>query len=180
MANVDPDTIKYIKTLINKLDDSIYHMYGITEKERHRIEEWFAGGEPRPGLEKYGDRHTRENAVAKPNSPHSITYDEEPEWETTCETLELRVKEQQIRLAVDGLRDCTEGLRSDEEGMWLKILPVMPGWLLREGAVGWIALTTSSAKALKGFPERYIIGFHLPKNAYKSQGEIDQDLFSIS
>lgn len=38
--------IKYIKTLINDLDNKIYQMYGITKKERHRIEEWFAEGEP--------------------------------------------------------------------------------------------------------------------------------------
>ena len=52
----------------------------------------------------------------------------------------------------------------------------MPGWLLEKGAVGWVELTANSAKKLIKSPEKYIIGFHLHKNAYKTQDEIDKAL----
>jgi len=52
----------------------------------------------------------------------------------------------------------------------------MPGWLLENGAVGWVEITTDSAKKLKRSPEKYVLGFRLHKNAYKTQDEIDKGL----
>ena len=163
-----------IKDMVKKIDDVIYQMYEIKKSDRRRIEAWF-GEEQRPLLEGICQRKISAKAT---NDVTSINY-EKPEWETTCETLELRFKDNLIRLVIDGLIDYSEDIESAEDGIWLKIIPAMPGWLLEKGAVGWIELTTDSAKSLKQSPEEYIVGFHLHKNAYKTQDEIDKDLQSI-
>ena len=168
------DSLK-IKEMIKKIDDIIYQMYEINEGKRRRIEAWF-GEEQRPLLEGICQRKTSAKAI---NDVTRINY-EKPEWETTCETLELRFKDNLIRLVIDGLMDDSEDIESAEDGIWLKIIPAMPGWLLEKGAMGWIELTTDSAKKLKRSPEQYIVGFHLHKNAYKTQDEIDKDLLLIS
>lgn len=160
-----------IKEMINKIDDLIYRMYEINKDERRRIEAWF-GEEQRPLLEGIFQRNTSAKATTE---VIRINY-EVPEWETTCETLELRFKENLIRLVIDGLTDSPDA----EDGIWLKIVPATPGWLLEKGAVGWVELTTDSAKRLKQSPEKYIVGFHLHKNAYKTQDEIDKGLFLFS
>ncbi|MBW1745045.1 MAG: SAM-dependent DNA methyltransferase [Deltaproteobacteria bacterium] len=168
------DNLK-IKTIVKKIDDIIYQMYEINEGERRCIEAWF-GEEQRPLLEGICQRKT----FAEPtNNLIRINY-EVPEWETTCETLEPCFKNKLIRLVIDGLMDDSEDIESAEDGIWLKIIPAMPGWLLEKGAVGWVELTTDSAKRLKQSPEEYIVGFHLYKNAYKTQDEIDKGLFLIS
>jgi len=168
------DNLK-IKDMVNKIDDLIYQMYEINKGERRRIEAWF-GEEQRPLLEGIFQRETSAKAT---NEVIRINY-EVPEWETTCETLELRFKDNLIRLVIDGLMDDSEDIEPAEDGIWLKIIPAMPGWLLEKGAVGWIELTTDSAKRLKQSPEKYIVGFHLHKNAYKTQDEIDKGLFLTS
>jgi hypothetical protein len=56
----------------------------------------------------------------------------------------------------------------------------MPGWLLEKGAIGWIEITTDSVKKLKKSPEKYILGFRLHKNAYKTQNEIEKGLLLFS
>ena len=63
-----------------------------------------------------------------------------------------------------------------DDAITLKIIPAMPGWLLEKGATGWVELTTDSANNLIQFPEKYIIGFRLHKNAYKTQDDIDKAL----
>lgn len=168
---LDPQDSSKIKEMIKKIDDIIYQMYEINESERRRIEAWF-GEEQRPLIEGICQRKTSAKATR-------INY-EKPEWETTCETLELRFKDNLIRLVIDGLMDDSEDIESAEDGIWLKIIPAMPGWLLEKGAVGWVELTTDSAKRLKQSPEKYIVEFHLHKNAYKTQDEIDRGLFVIS
>jgi len=164
-----------IKEMVNKIDDLIYPMYEINRGERRRIEAWF-GEEPRPLLEGISQRKTSAKASSE---VIGIKY-EVPEWETTCETLELRFKENLIRLVIDGLADDPEDIESDEDGIWMNIIPAMPGWLLEKGAVGWMELTTDSAKRLAQSPGKYILGFHLHKNAYKTQDEIDSGLSLFS
>jgi len=164
---LEPQDSPKINEIADKIDDLIYRMYEINKDERRRIEAWF-GEEQRPLLEGIFQRKT---IVKATKDITRINY-EVPEWETTCETLELRFKENSIRLVIDGLTDYPDA----EEGIWLKIIPAMPGWLLEKGAVGWVELTTDSAKRLKQFPEKCILGFHLHKNAYKTQDEIDRDL----
>ena len=163
-----------IEEMVKKIDDTIYQMYAVTKSDRRRIEAWF-GGEQRPLLK--GIRQSKKSDKTN-NNDSRINY-EVPEWETTCETLELRFKDNLIRLVIDGLMDDSEDIKSAEDGIWLKIIPAMPGWLLEKRAVGWVELTTDSAKRLKQSPEKYIVGFHLHKNAYKTQDEIDKDLQSI-
>lgn len=172
---LEPQDNLGIKDMVKKIDDVIYHMYEINRSDRCRIEAWF-GGEQRPLLK--GICQSKKPDKTN-NNGNRINYDE-AEWETTCETLELRFKDNLIRLAIDGLREYAEDSRSVEEGIWLKILPAMPGWLLEKGAVGWIELTTDSAEKLEKSPEKYIVEFHLHKNAYKTQDEIDKDLFLAS
>jgi len=167
------DNLK-IKDMVKEIDDVIYQMYEIKKSDRRRIEAWF-GGEQRPLLKSISQSKKPDKTN---NNGSSINY-EEAEWETTCETLELRFKDNLIRLVIDGLMEDSEDIESAEDGIWLKIIPAMPGWLLEKGAVGWVELTTDSAKRLKQSPEKYIVGFHLHKNAYKTQDEIDKDLQSI-
>jgi hypothetical protein len=173
IANEPQDNLKR-KDMVKEIDDVIYQMYEIKKSDRRRIKAWF-GGEQRPLLK--GICQSKKLDKIK-NNGSRLNY-EVPEWETTCETLELRFKDNLIRLVIDGLMDDSEDIESDEEGVWLKIIPAMPGWFLEKGAVGWIELTTDSVKRLKQSPEKYIVGFHLHKNAYKTQDEIDKDLQSI-
>ncbi|MBT9438545.1 MAG: hypothetical protein GAS50_05060 [Desulfobacterales bacterium] len=161
--------------MVKKIDDTIYQMYAVTKSDRRRIEAWF-GGEQRPLLK--GIRQSKKSDKTN-NNDSRINY-EVPEWETTCETLEPCFKNNLIRLVIDGLMDDSEDIKSAEDGIWLKIIPAMPGWLLEKRAVGWVELTTDSAKRLKQSPEKYIVGFHLHKNAYKTQDEIDKGLLFIS
>ena len=168
---LEPQDSPKIKEIADKIDDLIYRMYEINKDERRRIEAWF-GEEQRPLLEGIFQRKTTAKAT---KDITRINY-EVPEWETTCETLELRFKENLIRLVIDGLTDYPDA----EEGIWLKIIPAMPGWLLEKEAVGWVELTTDNAKRLKQSPEKYIVGFHLHKNTYKTQDEIDKGLFLFS
>jgi len=150
-------------------------MYEINRGERRRIKAWF-GEEQRPLLKGI----SRTETIAKATNDFTRINYEVPEWETTCETIELRFKDNSIRLVIDGLADYSENSESVEDGLWLKIIPAMPGWLLEKGAVGWVELTTDSAKRLKQSPEKYIVGFQLHKNAYKTQDEIDKGLLLIS
>ena len=171
---LDPQDSLKIKEMVKKIDDIIYQMYEIKKEERRRIEAWF-GEEQRPLLV---DIEQTKKGAPKSNIGSGITYDE-PEWETTCETLELNFEKNRIRLTIDGLTDYSEGLGSAEDGIWLKIIPAMPGWLLEKGSVGWVELTTDSADRLKQSPEQYVVGFHLHKNAYKTLDEIDKGLFLL-
>ena len=170
----DSEDLSKTEEMVKAIDDIIYQMYEVNEDERRRVEAWF-GEEQRPLLN--GICQSKKPDKTKNNGSH-LNY-EEPEWETTCETLELRFKDNLIRLVIDGLMDDSEDIESAEDGIWLKIIPAMPGWLLKKGVVGWIELTTDSAKRLKQSPEKYIVGFRLHKNAYKTQDEIDKDLQSI-
>jgi len=168
---LEPQDNLKIKDMVKKIDDVIYQMYEVTKRDRRRIEAWF-GREQRPLLK--GISRTETTAKAT-NDFTRINY-EVPEWETTCETLELCFKDNSIRLIIDGLADYSENSESVEDGLWLKIIPAMPGWLLEKGAVGWVELTTDSPIKLKQSPEKYIVGFCLHRNAYKTQDEIDKVL----
>lgn len=172
---LEPQGHSKIKDIVNKIDDLIYQMYEINKGERRRIEAWF-GEEQRPLLEGIFQRETSAKATKE---VIRINY-EVPEWETTCETLGLRFKENLIRLVIDGLTDYPEDIGSAEDGIWMNIIPAMPGWLMEKGSVGWVELITASAERLKRSPEKYIVGFHLHKNAYKTQDEIDNGLFLLS
>jgi hypothetical protein len=168
---LEPQDNLKIKDMVKKIDDVIYQMYEVTKSDRRRIEALF-GGEQRPLLKGI----SRKETIAKATNDFTRINYEVPEWETTCETLELRFKDNSIRLVIDGLADYSENSESVEDGLWLKIIPAMPGWLLEKGAVGWVELTTDSAKRLKQSPEKYIVGFRLHRNAYKTQDEIDKVL----
>jgi hypothetical protein len=172
---LEPQDNLKTKDMVKKIDDVIYRMYEVTKSDTISIEAWF-GGERRPLLK--GICQSKKSD--KTNSYGSRINYEETEWETTCETLELRFKDNLIRIVIDGLIDYSGDIESAEEGIWLKIIPAMPGWLLEKEAIGWIELTTDSAKKLKRSPEQYIVGFHLHKNAYKTQDEIDKNLLLIS
>ena len=168
---IDSNDSSKIEKMVDEIDDIIYRMYGINKKEIRPIESWFRE-DPRPLL---GDICERKIYSARSNNAFRISY-EEPEWETTCETLAVDFEKNLIRLAIDGLGEYLEDAGSVDDDIILKIIPAMPGWLLEKGAVGWVELTTNNAKKLKKFPEKYIIGFHLHKNAYKTQDEIDKAL----
>lgn len=166
-----------IYKMLNDIDDHIYHMYGITVKERQRIEKWF-GDEPRPGLkELFPEKKLKKKKT--PSQPVNKIYYSEHTFKTSCETLEISCQHRKIRLAIDGMDECNEDIDPSEHGVWLKIHPVMPGWLLQEGAVGWIELATGNIRKLAKHPERYILDFEMLKNAYQSQDEIDQELMVI-
>lgn len=171
MPLLDPQDNSRIEEMVKKIDDVIYQMYEIKKSDRRRIEAWF-GREQRPLLKGI----SRTETIAKATNDFTRINYEVPEWETTCETLELRFKDNSIRLVIDGLADYSENSESVEGGLWLKIIPAMPGWLLENGSVGWVELTTDSAKRLKQSPEKYIVGFRLHRNAYKTQDEIDKGL----
>jgi len=172
---LDPQDNSRIEAMVKKNDDVIYQMYEITESDRSRIEAWF-GGEQRPLLKGI----SRTETIAKATNDFTRINYEEAEWETTCETIELCFKDNLIKMVIDGLADYSENSESVEDGLWLKITPAMPGWLLEKGAVGWVELTTDSPIKLKQSPEKYIVGFRLHKNAYKTQDEIDKGLLLIS
>jgi hypothetical protein len=168
---IDSNDRSEIEKTVNEIDDIIYRMYGINKKEKRRIDSWF-NDDPRPLL---GGICKRKTFPKTSINAIRISY-EEPEWETTCETLEVHFEKNLIQLAIDGLNEPVEDVGSVGDAITLKIIPAMPGWLLEKGAVGWVELTTSSVMKLIQSPEKYIIGFHLHKNAYKTQDEIDKAL----
>ena len=172
-----PDQVKIFK-MLKDIDDHIYKMYGITNCERSRVEEWFAG-EHRPGLK---DLFLKKNMRrVAPSISHVTKFDyNEGIHTTTCETLELLPEEGRIRLAIDGLTIYPENEDPARDGILLKILPaVMPGWLLRERATGLIELTTWNANKIKKHPEKYIVDFSLMKNAYMGHEEIERELTAM-
>lgn len=164
-----------IKSLITTIDDLIYKMYGINDNERNKIDAWF-GNERRPLLK---DIYEPNYTLREKNSFNRVDYTF-PAWETTCETLEINFEDEQIKLAIDGLKDYPGRQKAEEDGIWIKIVSTMPGWLLEKGAVGWIEITTDSVKKLEKFPEKHILGFRLHKNAYKTQDEIEKGLLLFS
>lgn len=167
-----------IRKVVNEFDELIYRWYGITDKERQKIEEKF-GVESRPGLK--GIVSFPNNRLKKIHkSPVKKIDDSEGIHTTTCETLELLPEEGKIRLAIDGLTNCPENEHPASDGILLKILPaVMPGWLLQERATGLIELTTWDANKLKKHPEKYITDFSLMKNAYLGHDEIERELAAM-
>jgi len=160
-----------IHEMVKEIDEIIFEKYEIKTSDRRYIKAWL-GEDSRPLLKSI---HQRKTSPKISNDTISISY-KEPEWETTCEILEVDFKKSLIRLAIDGLGEYLEDPNSVDDAVMLKIIPAMPGWLLEKGAVGWVELTTNSARKLIQFPEKYIIGFHLHKNAYKTQDEIDKAL----
>ncbi|MBW1701307.1 MAG: N-6 DNA methylase [Deltaproteobacteria bacterium] len=160
-----------IEKLVDEIDDIIYRMYEINKKEKGRIDFWYRE-EPRPLL---GSSNRRKIFYKTSNNAIRINY-EVPEWETTYEILEVDFDKNLISLTIDGLIEYLEDDGSVDDKIILKIIPAMPGWLLEKGSVGWVELTTNSAKKLIKSPEKYIIGFYLHKNAYKTQDEIDKAL----
>ena len=164
-----------IKEIVKTIDNIIFQMYGIIKVERHQIEEWF-DKEARPGLEDFYDIRKPENTFS---SVDRIGFGESI-WETTFETLDIDFEENLIKLAVDGLSHNSKERESDKNEIVLKIIPAVPGWAMKKGALGWIELTTHYARKLEQSPEQYIVSFRLHKNAYKTQDEIDKGLYLVS
>ncbi len=167
-----------IGKLINELDELIYRLYGIADIERKQIEKKFEDG-TRPGLK--GILPFSGNSLKKiRKSPVGKIDFNEGSHTTTCETIEVFGKEQQIRLAIDGLTAYSDNEPPATEGILLKIMPaVMPGWLLHEGSTGLIELSTWDANKLKKHPEKYIIDFSLMKNTFMRHDEIERELTAI-
>ncbi|MEK7109820.1 MAG: N-6 DNA methylase [Patescibacteria group bacterium] len=164
-----------IKEIIKTIDNIIFQMYEITNVERRRIEEWLEK-EARPGLEDFYD-------IRKPKKTFSSVEpvgSGESIWETIFETLDIDFEKSLIKLAVDGLSHNSEESESDKNKILLKIIPAVPGWAMKKGALGWIELTTHYAEKLNQSPEQYIVSFRLHKNAYKTQEEIDKSLYIAS
>jgi hypothetical protein len=167
--------IEKIKSLIKTIDDLIYKMYRINDYERNQIDTWF-GNEQHPLLKDIlGPHYT----LRGKNNSNRVDYTF-PAWETTCETIEVNFEDEQIKLAIDGLKDYQSRRKVEEDGVWMKMVSAMPGWLLEKGVVGWIEITTDSVKKLEKSPEKYILGFRLHKNAYKTQDEIEKGLLLFS
>ena len=164
-----------IEELVKKLDDFIFEMYEITAVEKRQIAEWF-GKEARPG---FNDRDKMNKRDTIPDFVENIGFGESI-WETTFETLEIDVDKDLIKLAIDGLScNCKEDLSNQNE-LWIRIISAIPGWVIKQGSMGWIELTTHDASKLNKFPEKHIASFRLHKNAYKTQDEIDTSLHLIS
>ncbi|MGD9158587.1 MAG: N-6 DNA methylase, partial [Desulfobacteraceae bacterium] len=106
------DTEK-IKSLITTIDDLIYKMYGINDNERNQIDVWF-GNEQRPLLK---DIYKPHYILREENSSNRVDYTF-PAWETTCETLEINFEDEQIKLAIDGLKDYPGRQKAEEDGVW--------------------------------------------------------------
>ena len=164
-----------IERLVNNIDDIIFQMYKLTEAERQQIEEWF-DKEPRSGLEDY---YEVKKSKKDSSSVEHIVY-EEPIWETTFETLDIDFKNSLIKLVIDGLSHDSEECASDNNGLWLKIIPVIPGWAMEKGSFGWIELTTLNPAKLTQAPARYLVNFRLHKNTYKTQDEIDENNYKVA
>ena len=163
-----------IEKIVKAMDDIVFQMYEITNSERLRIEAWF-DKDSRPGLEDF-------YKIKKSNDDSSrvehIAY-EESTLETTFETSDINFEKGMIKLVIDGLPHNSDESASDD-GIWLKIIPVMPGWAMEKGALGWIELTTQNENRLIQSPARYLLSFRLNKNAYKTQEEIDKNTFKIA
>jgi hypothetical protein len=168
-------TVFDIEGLVNTIDDVIFEMYDLAKGERRRVEGWF-DKEPRPGL---ADYYEIKKSNKDSSSVEHIVYDE-PIWETTFETMDIDFDRGLIKFAMDGLLDNRDEVASDQNGIWLKIIPAMPGWCLSKGVMGWLELTTHNAEKLNESPEQYIVSCRLHKNAYKTQEEIDKSLYTAS
>jgi hypothetical protein len=108
----------------------------------------------------------------------AIEFDE-PDWGTTFEVFDIDFKQKQIKIIIDGFSTEPDDSSNREDGFLLKIIPVMPGWMFRKGIIGSVRLTTRNPEKLKQSPEKYIIGFRLLKNAYKSDSEINEFFSSL-
>lgn len=164
-----------IEHLVINIDNLIFEMYELTKVERRQIEVWF-DREPRPGLAEY---YEVKKSTKASRSIEKIAY-EEPIWETTFETLDVDFERGFIKFAVDGLLDNRDDVGTDRNRIWVKMIPVIPGWVMKKGGLGWIELTTHHAEKLNQSPEQYIVSFRLHKNAYKTQEEIDKSLYIVS
>ncbi len=164
-----------IEKIVKAIDDAVFQMYEIANSERRRIEAWF-DKDSRPGLEDFY-KIKKSNDDSKP--VEHITY-EESIWETTFETSDINFEKSMIKLVIDGLAPISEESASDDNGIWLKIVPVIPGWAMEKGSLGWIELTTHNENRLIQSPARYLLSFRLNKNAYKTQEEIDENDFKVA
>lgn len=164
-----------IEKIVKAIDDAVFQMFEITNNERRRIESWF-DKDSRPGLE---DFYTVKKANDDSKHVEHIAYDE-PIWETTFETSDINFEKSMVKLVIDGLSHSSEESASDGNGIWLKIIPVMPGWSMQKGALGWIELTTQNENRLIQSPARYVLSFRLNKNAYKSEEEIYKTSFKVA
>lgn len=162
--------------LIHKMDNTIYKLYGINNQEIMQIDRMFAGYN-RPifkgisvGKQSANNRKKMECKIAIQYSGRIRT--------TTFETLEINSQKNLVKVAIDGMDDDAEIPGISSSGIWIKLISVMPGWLLKEGATGWIELTTGNARLISKSPEEYILGFKMFKNAYMSEYELSNQYFS--
>lgn len=166
-----------ILTLVKETDKMIYDMYCFTKSEIRQIEDFF-GNEKRPGLDELGEEWKQFKPVKKREKKEPIINPNElKDFGTSFETLEIDYDKLQVKLIINGLRDREDGIDVDKDGIWLAITPYMPGWMLQVGANGWIYLKTYDSTLIEEYPEFFIKDFGLLKNAYKTEEEIEENLF---
>jgi len=165
-----------VTNLIESIDDIIYNMYGISTEERKKIEDWL-DLKKRPLLKPLG-LPDQASSKSNPQNVPSIKSNE-AEWGTTFEILDVDYQQKKIKIVIDGLPNDYDNPSNNEDGFWVKVIPAMPGWVLRKRTIGSIKLTTRNLPDLKQSPEKYIIGFRLLKNAYKSEKDIADSFSSL-
>ncbi|MBW1615715.1 MAG: hypothetical protein JRJ49_04090 [Deltaproteobacteria bacterium] len=166
----------FIQSLIKQIDDIIYKIYGIKETERKKIEDYLDMSK-RPLTKNFILQVKKKTEKTKsPVVRPKYKYDN---WRTTFEVSEVFFEEQKIKIAIDGLNISLSDYSDSEDGLILKIIPAMPGWMLKKGTMGWIELMTRSAEDLINSPEQYMIDFTLFKNDYETDQEIDKFFDSI-
>ena len=165
------EAFETLKKLVKQMDDSVYKIYGIDQKERRAIEK-FIGMEKRPLTKELG---VSERKIKKKEPDHlsGAPSVSEYHWETTFEILDMDFGKQQIKMTIDGLPDSTDITKASDDGFWVGVTPSMPGWLFKSGAMGWVELGTRDANKIMESPGKYLTGFRLHKNAYMPQDEID-------
>ncbi|MBW1650615.1 MAG: SAM-dependent DNA methyltransferase [Deltaproteobacteria bacterium] len=170
------DDFSLIESLIKQIDDIIYEIYGINEAERKEIEDYLDMSR-RPLTKKFIPQVKKKTEEIKSSNNHQESG--ASDWRTTFEVSDIFFEEQKIRIVIDGLNSSVSDCSDSDDGLTFKIIPAMPGWMLKKGTTGWIEIMTRSVEDLINFPEKYIIDFSLQKNAYETDEEIDDFFDSI-
>jgi hypothetical protein len=153
---------------IKRLDILIYDLYGISQKDRKRIESKFSGKRPLTGRP-LTSQHLKDGDVLIYSTDERIRR-------TTFETIGIFQEERMVVLAIDGMDKYPSNYDQSRGGIRLRTIPAIPGWVLQEGAMGWMELATGDCEKLSRQPEEYILGFNPFKNAYESRDKIQLEL----
>lgn len=171
-----------ILSIVKDVDKYIYTLYGFKDSEIKQIEEFF-GNEKRPGLSELGEEW-KQFAPSKSSKKKESFVDPNPieleEFGTAFETLEVDYDRLRVKLSIMGLDEREDRTNIYNDGIWIPMIPNMPGWMLTLQASGWIHLKTHDSLLIQKYPKTYIHGFKLLKNAYESEDEIDKALFGTS